>query len=268
LLAQAEDNLASSNASEASLLSKDAAWAIMATLSSAWVIVFVAFLLLIKKQFVGTFFSLRTGNEEIQYDFLEAVEDSARARILRRNRVKWLAIRGDVRQWCLEGWAIWDEEKPAWFTPSWVAKVDDDMIPAEFLEAARQAKIQQKRRQSIDEMSAEKKTGGRARTRGEKRSKRSKNKIKPQVDGGSVDVDDIRARAGSDDSSQHDTTERNRGRGRSGDSMDESESAESFRGRGWSGDSMDESESSERFRGRSFSGDSMVSSEGGSSERD
>jgi hypothetical protein len=44
-----------------------------------------------------------------------------------------MSIRDDVKDWTMENWERWEEEKPAFFNDAFKASVDDDMIPAESL---------------------------------------------------------------------------------------------------------------------------------------
>ena len=91
----------------------------------------------IKRGYWGTFFSVLTGREYVQRKFLGREGDENKAKIFKYNRNMWRGIRGEVREWCLEGWEGWQEEQPAWFTDGWKGAVDDDMIPEESLESAR-----------------------------------------------------------------------------------------------------------------------------------
>ena len=103
-------------------------------LSGAWVAVFLAFLVLMKK-YRATFFSLQTGNEFFQNNFLKTGNsDDARARIVTRNRHLWQSIRPQVREWLKENWSRWVEEDPEWFNHVWICHVDYDLLPPEVLE--------------------------------------------------------------------------------------------------------------------------------------
>ena len=37
-----------------------------------------------------------------------------------------------LKPWTLENWNIWEEEKPAWFTDSWIESVPNEYIPFEW----------------------------------------------------------------------------------------------------------------------------------------
>ena len=49
--------------------------------------------------------------------------------MLKKNKKMWRQIPGEVRTWVLGNWYRWVEEKPAWFTEAWVAKVPKYFIP-------------------------------------------------------------------------------------------------------------------------------------------
>ena len=34
-----------------------------------------------------------------------------------------------MKEWCLEGWERWEEEKPDWFNDAFRRMADDDMLP-------------------------------------------------------------------------------------------------------------------------------------------
>jgi hypothetical protein len=117
-------------ASNSSTLSEAEAFAVVGGLSSAWLLVFLVFLLTIKRRFLGTFVSMETGREWVQSYFVSGTQDAVKKRVLENNKMLWLPIREEVKEWVLENWEIWEEEEPDWFTdPAWKALVDDDMIP-------------------------------------------------------------------------------------------------------------------------------------------
>jgi hypothetical protein len=72
-----------------------------------------------------------TGCKWAQKFFLEGETDKAKSKTVRLNKKKWEHIEGPVKEWVQENWWTWKEEKPDWFTDSWIAKVPDDFIPAE-----------------------------------------------------------------------------------------------------------------------------------------
>jgi len=133
-------------------ISEEAAWAFTSVLGGAWVAVFLVFLLLTKKKYRATFFSLQTGNDYFQNYFLEAGNsDGTRAKIIQFNRHLWQSIRPQVREWLKENWPRWVEEKPEWFKLVFVSNVDDDLLPPEVLEQQKLAGGGSRRRSSLGE---------------------------------------------------------------------------------------------------------------------
>jgi hypothetical protein len=105
-------------------------WKIVGALSGSQVIFFICFLLLMKRNFWGTFFSTQTGYQYVQSKFLREGDENKKA-VFKYNKKLWLGIREDVKAWTLENWERWEEEKPEWFGgDAWKAQIDDDMIPS------------------------------------------------------------------------------------------------------------------------------------------
>ena len=103
--------------------------AIVASLSGAWACVTLCFALLVKRGFLGTFFSLETGHAWAKSYFLDGGGDEVKKRIFEHNRRQWRSVRGEVREWIEAGWERWEEERPGWFDEAWKATVDEDMLP-------------------------------------------------------------------------------------------------------------------------------------------
>jgi hypothetical protein len=141
-------------------MDKSDAWHVVGSLSGAWLVFFLTFLLLMKSKFVSTFFSLQTGHAWVKSFFLDYEEDRIKMFVHGQNRKQWASIREDVKQYTMENWERWEEEKPEWFSDNFRAAVDDDMIPPESL---RKLKIagSKRRRSSLGDI-----LGGGARASG------------------------------------------------------------------------------------------------------
>ena len=57
------------------------AWALVGSLSSAWVAVFGVFLLLMKKDYRGTFFATATGKQRVMDFFVKGVDDEQKSEV-------------------------------------------------------------------------------------------------------------------------------------------------------------------------------------------
>jgi len=135
------------------VISEGTAWTAASVLGGAWVAVFLAFLVLTKKKYRATFFSLQTGNDYFQQIFLETGNtDERRATIVKKNKHLWQSIRPRVREWLNESWPRWVEEKPEWFHQVLISNVDDDLLPPEVLVQQNQIGGGSRHRSSIADM--------------------------------------------------------------------------------------------------------------------
>ena len=128
------------------------AWMTVSLLGGAWVTVFLAFLVLMKKKYRATFFSLQTGNQWAQSYFKTGNSDETRAIIITCNRHQWQSIRPQVREFLKENWPRWVEEGPEWFNRVWISNVDDDLLPPEVLVQQNLVGGGERRRSSIGDM--------------------------------------------------------------------------------------------------------------------
>jgi hypothetical protein len=117
-------------AADGETMSESNVWTVVIALSGSQLSLFACFLLLMKKEFWGTIFSVQTGYAWVQSRFVANDADFARSRIFGANKKLWLSIRADVKAWTLENWERWEEEGQEWFNDRFRASVDDDMIPA------------------------------------------------------------------------------------------------------------------------------------------
>jgi hypothetical protein len=112
------------------VMDESVAWTIVGGLSGLFVSFQTCFLLLMKRKFVSTFFSPQTGHAWVKSFFLDYEEDRIKMFLHGQNRKQWASIRDDVKQFTMENWERWEEEKPAWFNDNFKASLDDAMIPA------------------------------------------------------------------------------------------------------------------------------------------
>jgi hypothetical protein len=105
---------------------------IVATLAGAWLVAVVGLSLTIKRKYLRTFVSLRTGCAYAQSAFLNNEGDDAkRIRIFYSNERQWQAIRDRVREWVLGMYAVWKALMPSWFTTDLQARIPDEFMPAQ-----------------------------------------------------------------------------------------------------------------------------------------
>ena len=103
------------------------AWTLVGSLSGAWLVVFGVFLLLMKKEYRRTFFTTKTGKQQV-IDRFSADDEAVKASVLKKNQKMWRAIREDVKEWVQANWWRWKEEKPEWFDLVWQSKVPKEWI--------------------------------------------------------------------------------------------------------------------------------------------
>jgi hypothetical protein len=107
-------------------------FATVGALAFVWLIAVVGLSLTIKREYLHTFVSLKTGYAHSQSFFLDNQGDDAkRVNIFIMNERHWQAIRDRVRQWVLSMYATWQALMPAFFTADLQARIPDDFMPAQ-----------------------------------------------------------------------------------------------------------------------------------------
>jgi len=96
-------------------------WTLVLAASGAFSSSFGLFLLLIKKEYWRTFVDTQTGRQQTTERFIQAVEDSVKASVMKKNKKQWAGIREDVMAWVFSNFWRWEAEKPEWYTESWIA---------------------------------------------------------------------------------------------------------------------------------------------------
>jgi len=113
-------------------------WLLVGKLSAAWVATFGLILLMMKKEYLGTFPSTKTGKQKMLDLFLKGEDDTTKMRVLGINKRLWVSIYPQVKDFVLANWSRWTEEKPDFFTSNFIARVPSDMIPAAAQNEAKQ----------------------------------------------------------------------------------------------------------------------------------
>jgi len=103
-------------------------WTIVGSLGGAWAFTFGLFFLLMKKQYLHTFFTMQLGKQQVMDYFLKGADDSGKKSILETNSAQWWSIREDVKEWVQANWWRWKREKPKWFDLVWQSNVPKDWI--------------------------------------------------------------------------------------------------------------------------------------------
>ena len=93
------------------------------------VVSYVTLLTSVKKEYLHTFVSTKTSNEQTQDQFTKNEEDEERFNIFNDNRHKWeYKIGSDVKAWINERLPVWLEEEPEWFTDQRRSIIPDEFV--------------------------------------------------------------------------------------------------------------------------------------------
>jgi hypothetical protein len=106
--------------------------AIVAMLAVALLVAMVGLSLTIKREYLHTFVSLKTGCAYAQSHFLDNEgNDAKRIKIFFFDEGQWRAIRDRVREWVLSMYVVWKAIAPSWFTTDLQARIPDEFMPTQ-----------------------------------------------------------------------------------------------------------------------------------------
>ena len=113
------------------------------TKSTLWIVVigliilsalnFIAFVGMINKKYINTFFSFQTGQQFVVAYYQEGLSDDIKFKCFSHHRYFYEPIEGDLRLWLNENWDRWIEDRPAWFSAAAMARVPSDMLPPKYV---------------------------------------------------------------------------------------------------------------------------------------
>ena len=104
---------------------------------------------LINKDYLWTFYDMRTGKQFITEGFQLLKTDKEKINSFSRHRSLNADIEPDLKVWLKENWERWQEEKPDWFTAAAIESVPVDMLPLSAMNSLGGVKG---RRGSLDKM--------------------------------------------------------------------------------------------------------------------
>jgi hypothetical protein len=133
-------------------LSEKVVWGAIGSLNAAFVFGWIAFLLVMEREFIITFFSTDTYSTFLKKWFagISDGDDEQKSGIFDSQRSHRRKMERDIRAWTLANWERWEREKPQWFTDRWIDSVPNDCIPYEFCVKYKKTKgRQEKRRASV-----------------------------------------------------------------------------------------------------------------------
>jgi len=119
---------------DAEALAAEMVYAVVATASITWACSYSLLFAHIKKGYAGTFIDTRSAGKYTVDVFNDPkASDHQKAEVTRNTRRYWRSIEDEVRKFLAEKWTAWEQEKPAWFTKAFIAKLHDDMLPERVL---------------------------------------------------------------------------------------------------------------------------------------
>ncbi|GMI40269.1 hypothetical protein TrCOL_g11552 [Triparma columacea] len=151
---------------EESGLEKSTVVTIMVLACAGMVVSYATLLVSVKREYLHTFISTKTGNEIAQELFTKNEDDEQRFWIVAKNRHKWEhKIGKEVKAWINEKLPLWLEEPPEWFNDHRRSVIPDDFVTdPEILVRLRTNNvkkiIEQRRRSSLGEIFATQTAGG------------------------------------------------------------------------------------------------------------
>ena len=108
---------------------------VLGSLVAIWFISAVAFALVIKREYLHTFYDMDTASTYNRkwFSLLKEDQDDEKKGVLSLHPDVYKAW-GDelIKPWTISNWNRWEEEKPAWFTDKWIEGVPNEYIPFEW----------------------------------------------------------------------------------------------------------------------------------------
>jgi len=102
---------------------------LMASMCAGIFVSYSVFLANINKNYLHTFFSLKTGNEQTRSLFTDNEEDERRFKILTKNKHLWKARIGkEVEEWLNLRLPLWLDEELDWFNEQKMSMIEEEMI--------------------------------------------------------------------------------------------------------------------------------------------
>ncbi|GMH78487.1 hypothetical protein TrST_g4778 [Triparma strigata] len=133
---------------------------VVGILGIVWVSSAIALVSVMNRKYLSTFYNFDTASDYERKCFLNAREDQDDVKSdLLTDHPDVYRTWGDehLKPWTLKNWDRWEEEKPAWFTDSWIECVPNDYIPYDWRVKYNKTKgrlenPQMRRRSSVQQM--------------------------------------------------------------------------------------------------------------------
>ena len=122
-------------------------------LASSWFLCVLAFLRVTNRDFWHTFWSTATGWQFTVDSYNKSNDPETKMLTIFENHHSFTeSIKLEVIAYMHEHWAEWERTKPAWFTPNFIASVDDEFMPQHAVEAEGGARRRRSSVPSVREM--------------------------------------------------------------------------------------------------------------------
>jgi len=97
------------------------------------VLSFGIFSRLINKDYLWTFYDIRTGSQFLCDNWRNGITDIERFETFDNHRTLYKSIEPELKVWLEENWERWEEEKEDWFNAAAISSVPVDLLPKKAL---------------------------------------------------------------------------------------------------------------------------------------
>ena len=107
----------------------------LGSLVAIWFVSAATVALVIKREYLHTFYSMDTASTFNRKVFLHLREDQDLEKsVALKDHPDVYVAWGDelIKPWAMKNWNRWEEEKPTWFTDAWIEAVPNEYIPFEW----------------------------------------------------------------------------------------------------------------------------------------
>ena len=94
---------------------------------------FYVFSLLIKKEYLWTFYDNRTGIQYVVDNWKNGITDIEKFETFDNHYSFYKSIESELKVWLEDNWERWEEEKEDWFNANSISKVPSDFLPKKAL---------------------------------------------------------------------------------------------------------------------------------------
>jgi len=93
---------------------------------------FGLFLSRINKEYLVTFYDMRTASQFLIDNWRNGLSDKERFYIFSKHKSLYKSINKELKDWLNDNWERWEEEKEDWFTAKMIGKIPSELLPEKF----------------------------------------------------------------------------------------------------------------------------------------